>query len=222
MALILVVEQEKASGERLRAVLEHHGFCVETAAGEEITAARLKDCPCSLALCRMPAEKAEGLRALLLGRDLPVLWLAEQDELPRLLQGFCMGREDYVVQPVSPAELLLRIYMLLRCAGVDDEKRLRAGSLLMDADARLAQVDGREVPLTKREFDILFGLLTAPGRVFTRRELLSRYWDAESAAAPRAVDGCVHNEAAGEVFGLQGFPDCHSTRRRVQGGSSVT
>ena len=112
----------------------------------------------------------------------------EQNELPKSVRNFRMGMEDYVVKPVGTTELLARIHMLMRCAGIDTGKKLHIGSLCLDADARAALVDGKEIPLTMREFDILFGMLSAPEKVFTRKELMSRYWGEESKTSPRAVD----------------------------------
>ena len=93
-----------------------------------------------------------------------------------------------MVKPVDLDELLLRIGALLRRAKIASSKRLTAGSLLLDADEHTAYLSGAEVPLTVREFDLLYKLLSYPKKTFTRAQLMEEFWEMETSSGPRTVD----------------------------------
>ena len=93
-----------------------------------------------------------------------------------------------MVKPIALDELVLRIGALLRRAKIVSSKRLTVGSLTLDAEAHTAEVDGQEVPLTVREFDILYKLLAYPKKTFTRAQLMAEFWEAETSSSPRTVD----------------------------------
>jgi DNA-binding response OmpR family regulator len=85
-------------------------------------------------------------------------------------------------------ELVLRIGALLRRANIANEKKLTAGSLVLNADEMTAAVAGEEIPLTVREFNVLWKLLSYPKKTFTRNQLMDDYWGTENDSAPRTVD----------------------------------
>ena len=187
MIKILVIEKHPGSAAGVTAALTENGFSAESVpAGTP--AAQLRCISCALVACELAAAADAECSAFLRGCRAPLLWIAEPSELPRTVRSFRMGREDYVVRPACTAELLARVRMLMRCAGIDPGRVLRAGSLFLDADARAAVADGAEIQLTAREFNILFGLLSSPGKVYTRRELMRLYWEEDSTTSPRAVD----------------------------------
>ena len=188
MVKILVIENKKDSALELCTCLKSNGFSVETVAVGEMTTAQLRCVSCAMILCDQTAMENREIKVFMQNQNAPILWIAEQKDLPKAVRNFRMGKEDYVVKPVSTAELLARINMLMRCAGIDTGRKLHIGSLFMDADSRISVVDGREISLTMREFDILFGLLSEPERVFTRKELMQAYWGEGSTTNPRAVD----------------------------------
>lgn len=92
------------------------------------------------------------------------------------------------MKPIHLDELFLRIGALLRRARIASSHRLEAGGLVLDADERTAYLDGTEVPLTHREFNILYKLLSYPKKAFTRTQLMDEFWDVDTSTAPRAVD----------------------------------
>ena len=96
--------------------------------------------------------------------ELPILFMTARDDLTAKQRGFSAGADDYMVKPVDLDELLLRIGALLRRAKIASSKRLTAGSLLLDADEHTAYLSGAEVPLTVREFDLLYKLLSTRKR----------------------------------------------------------
>ena len=96
--------------------------------------------------------------------------------------------DDYLVKPFDFAELELRVGALLRRARIERGKRLEAGNLVLDAEEHTAYVDGEELPLTVREFDLLYKLLSYPKKTFTRSQLMEAVWDYDSSATSRTVD----------------------------------
>ena len=93
-----------------------------------------------------------------------------------------------MVKPVDLDELLLRIGALLRRAGIASSKRLTVGSLTLDAEEHTAYLDGEEVPLTVREFNLIYKLLSYPKKTFTRSQLMDEFWDSGTSSGPRTVD----------------------------------
>ena len=99
-----------------------------------------------------------------------------------------MGIDDYMVKPIDLDELFLRIGALLRRAKIASSRKLEVGRLVLDAEERTACLDGEEISLTMREFNILYKLLSYPKKAFTRTQLMDEFWDADTSTAPRAVD----------------------------------
>ncbi len=118
----------------------------------------------------------------------PILFMTARDDFAAMQRGYRVGIDDFMVKPIDLEELLLRIGALLRRAGIAASRRLTVGSVQMDADERTAYLDGQEVNLTVREFDILYKLLSYPKKTFTRQQLMEEFWDAETSSGPRTVD----------------------------------
>lgn len=131
-------------------------------------------------------EFAKTVREL--DENIPILFMTARDDFASKQRGYRAGIDDYMVKPIDLDELLLRIGALLRRAGIASSRRLEVGRLALDADERTVCLDGEEIPLTKREFDILYKLLSYPKKAFTRTQLMDEFWDMGSSAAPRAVD----------------------------------
>lgn len=131
-------------------------------------------------------EFAENVR--LLNMEIPILFMTARDDLASKQKGFRAGIDDYMVKPIELDELLLRIGALLRRARIASSKKLTVGRLRMDADEHTAYLDDEEVPLTVREFNLLYKLLSYPKKTFTRAQLMDEFWDAETSSGPRTVD----------------------------------
>ena len=116
--------------------------------------------------------------------QIPILFMSARDDLPSKQ----LGIDDYMVKPIELDELLMRVRALLRRANIEMAHRLTMGNLELDADAMSAQVDGAEIPVTTREFNILFKLLSYPNKTFTRAQLMDEFWGMESDSTLRAVD----------------------------------
>lgn len=129
---------------------------------------------------------AENVRRV--NRHIPILFMSARDDLPSKQRGFQLGIDDYMVKPISLDELLLRVRALLRRANIEMERKLRVGNLELDADAISAVVGGQEIPVTTREFNILYKLLSYPNKTFSRTQLMDEFWGVETETSLRAVD----------------------------------
>ena len=131
-------------------------------------------------------EFARNVRAI--NQEIPILFMTAKGDLASKERGFRIGVDDYMVKPIDLDELFLRIGALLRRAKIASSRRLTVGSFSMDADEFSATLDGEDLPLTRREFGILFKLLSYPKKTFTRAQLMDEFWDADTETSPRAVD----------------------------------
>ena len=131
-------------------------------------------------------EFAENVRAL--NENIPILFMTARDDIASKQRGFRIGVDDYMVKPIDLDELFLRIGALLRRAKIAASRKLEVGAFVMDADEFSATLKGEEISLTKREFNILYKLLSYPKKTFTRQQLMDEFWDADTETAPRAVD----------------------------------
>ena len=121
-------------------------------------------------------------------KTIPILFMSAKDDLPAKQKGFQLGIDDYMVKPIDLDELLLRVRALLRRANVEMERKITAGNLILDADAMTAEIDGSELPVTTREFNILFKLLSYPNKTFSRAQLMDEFWGVDTDTSLRAVD----------------------------------
>ena len=119
---------------------------------------------------------------------IPILFMSAKDDLSSKQKGFQIGIDDYMVKPIELGELLLRVRALLRRANIEMERRITVGNLLLDADGMSAEIDGQEVNLTTREFNIIYKLLSYPKKTFSRAQLMDEFWGVESDTSLRAVD----------------------------------
>ena len=131
-------------------------------------------------------EFAETVRQV--NKQIPILFMSAKDDLPSKRKGFLVGIDDYMVKPVELAELEMRVRALLRRSNIEMERKLIVGNLEMDADGMTATINGEEIPVTTREFNILYKLLSYPKKTFTRAQLMDEFWGVNSDTSLRAVD----------------------------------
>ncbi len=131
-------------------------------------------------------ELARNVRAI--NDTIPILFMTARDDIASKQRGFRIGVDDYMVKPIDLDELFLRIGALLRRAKISASRKLEIGSFVMDMDEFSATLDGTEISMTNREFNILYKLLSYPKKTFTRTQLMDEFWDADTDTAPRAVD----------------------------------
>jgi DNA-binding response OmpR family regulator len=121
-------------------------------------------------------------------QEIPILFMTARDDFAAKQKGFKIGIDDYMVKPIDLDELLLRIGALLRRAKIVNSRKLEVGSLTMDADEHTVYLNGEEVSLTVREFNLLYKLLSYPKKTFTRSQLMDEFWDGDSGSGLRTVD----------------------------------
>ena len=119
---------------------------------------------------------------------IPLLFISALDDLQSKHKGFQIGIDDYMVKPIEFDELKMRIKAILRRTGIAQSKRLVIGGTVLDREERSAYVDGTEIVLTPREFDIVFKLLSYPKRTFSRQALMDEFWDSDTTSSTRTVD----------------------------------
>ncbi len=209
-ARILVVDDEPDLLELVRLTLHQAGHQVETAvSGRTALDALRRRRPDLLILDLMlpdlsGTELCRRLRADSEFASLPVLMLtAKADEVDRVV-GFELGADDYVTKPFSPRELALRVGALLRRSHPTDDPRaiLDHGPLRLDPARHRCWVDGEEITLTAKEFDLLQGLMTRPGRVLSREALLEQVWGSDITVTARTID--THLKRLREKLGAAG------------------
>lgn len=192
MFKLLVVEDNRDLNRTVCSYLMQHGYttvgCLDAQSAYDAMYQDVFDL--ILSDIMMPGidgfEFARTVREL--NQNIPILFMTARDDLSAKQQGFQAGIDDYMVKPIDLEELLLRIGALLRRAKIAASKRLDIGSFCMDADERTAYLDGVEIPLTTREFNLLYKLLSYPKKTFTRTQLMDEFWDADSTSGPRTVD----------------------------------
>ncbi|MGM9629543.1 response regulator transcription factor [Butyricicoccus sp.] len=192
MIHILVLEDDERLNQTVCTYLNDSGFqakgCLNANAAYEEMYNNLYDLIISDIM--MPDidgfEFAETVRRV--NKHIPILFMSARDDLPSKRKGFQLGIDDYMVKPIQLDELLLRVRAILRRANIEMERRIQVGNLVMDADAMSADVGGEEVPVTTREFHILYKLLSYPNKTFSRAQLMDEFWGIDSETSLRAVD----------------------------------
>lgn len=192
MIRILVVDDDPKLNQAACTYLNDSGYtakgCLSAEAAYDAMYSQLYDLIISDIM--MPGtdgfEFARTVRSL--NRTIPILFMSARDDLPAKQKGFGLGIDDYMVKPIDFSELLMRVRALLRRANIEASRKLSVGGLLLDADALTASLDGAEIPVTTREFNILYKLLSYPNRTFSRSQLMDEFWGLESDAGLRAVD----------------------------------
>jgi len=195
---ILVVDDEKRLCDLVRAYLTQEGFRVVTAAnGQEALFVARHEKPDLILLDLMMPEMGgyEFIRAYSRERDTPIMILtAKLDESDKVL-GLELGADDYVTKPFSMRELTARVRALLRRSSkVEGETDiLRAADIVLDWSGRIVTVGEKRVDLTPSEFDLLATLMSAPGRTFSRLDLLERIQGDAYDGYQRTIDVHVRN-----------------------------
>lgn len=151
----------------------------------------------------MPEMDGYELTATLRGAgfNIPLLMVTAKNTWPDKRQGFQSGADDYLTKPVDMEELVLRVRALLRRARISIEQQVSIGSVVLDAEAYVLRQNGHEWTLPRKEFQVLFKLLSSPGKIFTRQDLLDEFWGMDSEVDERTVD--VHVKRLRDKFAHQ-------------------
>ena len=192
MLKILVVEDDRDLNRSVCAFLRQNGYEVTgcLGAGEAYDAMYETMFDLILSDIMMPGidgyEFVKTIRSL--NHEIPILFMTARDDIVSKQRGYRVGIDDYMVKPLDFDELLLRIGALLRRAKISTSHKLELGGFTMDMDEHTAVLNGEEISLTMREFNILYKLLSYPKKTFSRQQLMDEFWDVETTSGPRTVD----------------------------------
>lgn len=192
MIHILVVEDDPKLNQAVCAYLNDSGFQAKGCPGAKEAYDELYNNLYELIISDIMMPEIDGFefaRAIRkVNRTIPILFMSAKDDLPSKQKGFQLGIDDYMVKPVDLDELILRVRALLRRANIEMERKITVGNLVLDADGMSAEIDGEEIALTTREFNIIYKLLSYPKKTFSRAQLMDEFWGVESDTSLRAVD----------------------------------
>ena len=181
---ILVVDDDKSTRLLMQALLEAERYTVTLAANGLEALDALEKHHIDLVVLDVMMPQMDGyeftrtLRAA--QNDLPILMVSARQLPQDIKQGFIAGTDDFMVKPVDEEELLLRIRALLRRARIVSERRIVLGAVTLDWDSLTVRRGQEESVLPPKEFQLLYKLLSYPGRIFTRIELMDEIWGADS------------------------------------------
>ena len=191
---ILVVDDEQSICELMKINLEIAGYDVDIAYSAE-DALRLNLEEYALMVFDIMMGNISGLQLVSMVRQMPkianvpiIVCTALSEERP-LVEGFSRGADDYIKKPFSMKEFVLRVKSLLRrTSKTINNSNVSYKSLTLDNSSKLCYIDGKEVALTKKEFDILYLLISNPGKVFSREEILQTIWEKNVYVVDRTID----------------------------------
>jgi DNA-binding response OmpR family regulator len=201
---ILVVEDNANTRKLMAAVLEQHGYepvCAKDGV-EALEVLDKKHVDLILLDIMMPRMDGYEFTEILRGNqalgEIPILMVTAKETPADRRKGFIIGTDDYMVKPVDEEEMILRIGALLRRSRIVNERRLFIGGTLLDYDSFSVSSEGYIMELPKKEFLLLYKLLSYPNKIFTRRQLMDEIWDMDTDTDERTVD--VHVNRLRERF----------------------
>ena len=181
---ILVVDDDKNTRLLMKAVLEAENFTVITAENGEEALSVMEHSHVDLVVLDVMMPKMDGytftktLRAA--DNNLPILMVSAKQLPADKKQGFLVGTDDYMTKPIDEEEMLLRIRALLRRAKIANDRRIIIGDVVLDYDALTVSRGDEVQELPRKEFLLLYKLLSYPGKIFTRIQLMDEIWGADS------------------------------------------
>lgn len=208
MVDILVVDDNDSIRKLITAYLSREGYRVHTAS-DGLEALKVMDAEhIDLIIADIMMPNMDGytltrdLRAA--NYNLPVLMVTARDTFEDKKDGFLAGTDDYMVKPIDLDEMLLRVAALLRRAKISSENRIVIGEVTLDEETLTVTTGSDRILLPKKEFQLLFKLLSYPQKIFTRQDLMAEIWGFDNETDERTVD--VHIKRLREKFeGLDAF-----------------
>lgn len=192
---VLIVEDDRNTAALVATYLEREGFRTVTCHDGEQALEVVREQRPGFVILDLMLPRIDGwevCRRLRRFSDIPILMLTAREEEIDRVAGLSLGADDYVVKPFSPRELVERVKAILRRTGParsrSDGGVLSHQGLVLDPEKRKVTLNGRLVSLTASEYKLLHALMSTPGRVFTREELLSRFYSQGEAVVDRVID----------------------------------
>ena len=192
MSKILLAEDNLSLNRLVCATLRAEGYDVTSCADGDAAADEFGKDKYDLVITDIMMPKLDGfaLAELIRSADehVPILFMTARDDKPSKQLGFKLGIDDYITKPFDMDIFVLKIKAVLRRSAITKTNQIEVGNLVLNADEHTAYVNGKELALTVREFDILFKLLSYPKKTFTRAQLMQEFWDYDSSSTSRTVD----------------------------------
>ncbi|AOY77534.1 response regulator transcription factor [Clostridium formicaceticum] len=202
MVNILVVEDDKNLQKLMTAVLKQQGYHVLSAKDGLEALDILDNFHIDLIISDIMMPNMDGYTLTEALRksnyNLPILMVTAKETLDDKKKGFLVGTDDYMVKPIDMDEMVLRVAALLRRSRIINESRLVVGEIELDYNTLTVNRKGSTMVLPKKEFHLLFKLLSYPKQIFTRQQLMDEIWGMEAETDERTVD--VHIKRLREKF----------------------
>ena len=181
---LLVVDDDKNTRLFLTALLEEAGYTVSAASNGEEALEMMDRAHIDLVVLDIMMPKMDGYEFTRLLREsdnnLPILMVSAKQLPADKHKGFAVGTDDYITKPIDDEEFLYRIKALLRRAQIATEHRITVGGVVLDYDSFTVTKDDQVQELPQKEFLLLYKLLSYPGKIFTRIQLMDEIWGADS------------------------------------------
>jgi DNA-binding response OmpR family regulator len=181
---ILVLDDDKNTRRLFQAVLENEGYSVYTAQNGKVALEIMDEEHIDLAVVDIMMPEMDGYEFTKLLREsnqsLPILMVSAKQLPADKKKGFLVGTDDYITKPVDEEEMLLRIHALLRRAKIVSDRRIEIGEVVLDYDSLTVTKGDQVMELPQKEFMLLYKLLSYPGKIFTRIQLMDEIWGASS------------------------------------------
>lgn len=181
---ILVVDDDLNTRRLFQAVLENANYTVSTAVNGEEALAVLDREHVDLVVLDIMMPKLDGYAFTRILREgdstLPILMISAKQQPSDRKMGFLVGTDDYMTKPVDEEEMLLRIHALLRRARIVNERRIVLGPVVLDYNSHCVSRGDEIMELPQKEFLLLYKLLSYPGKIFTRIQLMDEIWGADN------------------------------------------
>ena len=184
MVRILVVDDDKNTRKLFSEILTDEGYDVVVASNGVEALRRMEETTVHLAVVDVMMPEMDGYELTdLLRRDaplLPILMVSAKTLPSDVKQGLRAGSDDYMTKPIDPEEMVLRIRALLRRYQISVEKKITLGDVVLDESSLTVRRGEEEVELPQKEFQLLYLLLSSPGRIFTRIQIMDEIWGQDS------------------------------------------
>ena len=191
MSKLLVVDDEAKIREIIKKYAEFEGHEVTESSGglEAISLCRAKEFDLIILDIMMPdLDGFSVCREIRKSCSTPVIMLSARGEEYDRIHGFEVGVDDYVVKPFSPKELMMRVAAVIKRSGRSEGEVVKIGGLCIDFTGRMVTIDGKNVDLTPKEYDLLFYLVKNRGIALTREKLISNVWGYDFFGDDRTLD----------------------------------
>ena len=194
MAKILIAEDETVMQDIIADYMRRGGHTCFTAGDGEDALMLLKTTPMDLMILDVMMPRLDGFTVCKMAREMggmPIIHLTARSGEEDKLRGYGCGADDYMTKPFSPRVLLAKVNALLRRSSPAAAGAITAGKIMLHPNAHTVCLDGQEIALTHKEYELLSFLMANPGQMFSREQLLIRFWGYDFDGNERVVDNHI-------------------------------